>query len=521
MTEKLFWITATTEMKTTLLYNGKILTGQRYSPGAVLIEGDRIAGVYFTSAEENGCIRTDGSIREEGCIRDDTEESPGSEAGKTPDGTVTEEDRLRKDIEAVRMWLDRADVKTDVKGKTIMAGGIDAHVHFRQPGLTHKGDIASESLAALKGGVTSFMDMPNTKPQTLTQELLVQKYRMGAEDSRINYSFYMGCSEDNLEEVLKTDPRDVCGIKVFLGSSTGNMLVDSDKTLEGIFAIKGKPVLVHCENESIIRENTVKAMEEYGDDIPFALHPEIRSRKACIKSSAKALELAIRYGTALHLLHVSTTEELAMATAAKLHNPHVTVETSANYLWFCDRDYSTLGSRIKCNPAIKSADDRDALRAGLKAGTVDTVGSDHAPHLATEKDRDYIHAPSGIPSIQHSLQVLLTVAAQEDIPLTRIAAAFSEKTAEIFHIHDRGYLKEGNFADIVIVDTDAEITATGEGLLYRCGWSPYEGYRLKGPVDTVFVNGETVVSDGMITGTPAGQRLVFKRLNSKRTADNI
>ena len=524
MTEKLFWITATTEMKTTLLYNGKILTGQRYSPGAVLIEGDRIAGVYFTSAEENGCIRTDGAIREEGCIRDDTEESPGSEAGKTPDGTVTEEDRLRKDIEAVRMWLDRADVKTDVKGKTIMAGGIDAHVHFREPGMCSKADMESESKAALLGGITSFIDMPNTKPAAVTMELIEEKAALAAGRVYANYGFNIGASNDNLEELARATEQYADrfgGIKVFMGSSTGNMLVDSDKTLEGIFAIKGKPVLVHCEDESIIRENTVKAMEEYGDDIPFALHPEIRSRKACIKSSAKALELAIRYGTALHLLHVSTAEELAMATAAKLHNPHVTVETSANYLWFCDRDYSTLGSRIKCNPAIKSADDRDALRAGLKAGTVDTVGSDHAPHLATEKDRDYIHAPSGIPSIQHSLQVLLTVAAQEDIPLTRIAATFSEKTAEIFHIQDRGYLKEGNFADIVIVDTDAEITATGEGLLYRCGWSPYEGYRLKGPVDTVFVNGETVVSDGMITGNPAGQRLVFKRLNSKRTADNI
>ena len=459
-----------------LLYNGILVTGQKVAEGALHIEGDRIRSVIY---------------------------------GENTKALLSE----NPDIKGI-----------DLNGKHVFAGGIDAHVHFREPGMTHKADIESESKAAVLGGVTSFIDMPNTKPPTISEKSLHEKLDAARNRSFANFGFHIGATDDNFGEIsaaVSHCPADFGGIKIFMGSSTGNMKVENEATLDRLFRIRDKEILVHCEDERTIMRNLEAAESVYGENIPFRAHPEIRSREACILSSGKALELAVKYGTRLHLLHVSTRDEIEMLRKAKVGDSMITGETSVNYLWFCDRDYSTLGSRIKCNPAIKSADDRDALRAGLKAGTVDTVGSDHAPHLATEKDRDYIHAPSGIPSIQHSLQVLLTVAAQEDIPLTRIAAAFSEKTAEIFHIQDRGYLKEGNFADIVIVDTDAEITATGEGLLYRCGWSPYEGYRLKGPVDTVFVNGETVVSDGMITGNPAGQRLVFKRLNSKRTADNI
>ena len=446
-------------MKTTLLYNGTVITGDRTGPGAVLIEGDRIAAVYHT------------------------------------------EDPVMDADEAI-----------DVEGKVIMAGGIDAHVHFREPGMCHKADMESESKAALLGGITSFIDMPNTKPATVTMELLEEKARMAEGRTYANYGFNLGATNDNAEELEQAAMhcRDrFGGIKVFMGSSTGNMLVDSTDALDRIFSIKGKPVLVHCEDEKTIRDNLSRASEEFGEDIPFSMHPEIRSRKACIHSSAQALELAIDHGTALHLLHVSTAEELKMASAAKTYNPHITVETSANYLWFNDKDYTRLGSRMKCNPAIKGDSDRKALREGLKSGEVDTIGSDHAPHLSEEKQGKYMNVPSGMPSIQQSLPVLLTVAAEEDIPLTRIASVFSEKAAGIFGIYGRGRLQPGYFADIVVVDTEKEMTVSGDGLLYKCGWSPYEGCRLRGRVDMVFVNGEMTVSGGKITGSPAGRRLVF------------
>lgn len=457
-------------MKHTLLYGGTVVTGKKCGPGAVLIAGDRIAGVYF---------------------EDDGNAEGSAEAEK---------------------WKESADETIDATGKVIIAGGIDAHVHFREPGMSHKADIESESRAALLGGVTSFIDMPNTRPATVSMELLEEKAAMAEGRSYANYGFHLGATNDNLkdlEQAAAAHREKFGGIKVFMGSSTGNMLVDSTETLNGIFSIKGKPILVHCEDEQTIRKNLAIAEEQYGDGIPFRAHPEIRSRRACILSSVKALELAMKKGTALHLLHVSTEEELEMAAAAKSHNRQITVETSANYLWFCDKDYDRLGSRVKCNPAIKSARDRQALRDGLKSGAVDTIGSDHAPHLPEEKDGGYREAPSGMPSIQHTLPVLLTVAAEEDIPLTRIAKAFSEKAAEICHIQERGRLQPGCFADIVVIDPAKETAVTKEGLLYKCGWSPYEGCRLKGKVETVFVNGEKAVLDGKVTGNPYGKRLIF------------
>lgn len=457
-------------MKHTLLYGGTVVTGKKCGPGAVLIAGDRIADVYF---------------------EDDGNAEGSAEADK---------------------WKESADETIDVTGKVVIAGGIDAHVHFREPGMSHKADMESESRAALLGGVTSFIDMPNTRPATVSMELLEEKAAMAEGRSYANYGFHLGATNDNLkdlEQAAAAHREKFGGIKVFMGSSTGNMLVDSTETLNGIFSIKGKPILVHCEDEQTIRKNLAIAEEQYGDGIPFRAHPEIRSRRACILSSVKALELAMKKGTALHLLHVSTEEELKMAAAAKSHNPQITVETSANYLWFCDKDYDRLGSRMKCNPAIKSARDRQALRAGLKSGAVDTIGSDHAPHLLEEKSERYRSAPSGMPSIQHTLPVLLTVAEEEDIPLTRIAEAFSEKTADICHIQERGRLQPGCFADIVVIDPAKETAVTKEGLLYKCGWSPYEGCRLKGKVETVFVNGEKAVHDGTVTGKPYGRRLIF------------
>ena len=437
----------------TLLYNAYVVTGERCSGGAVLINGDRIGGVYFT-----------GDMTEPG----------------------TQEERQAR--EQVEEWKGKADECIDLSGKMIMAGGIDAHVHFREPGMTHKADMESESRAALLGA------------------------RLAEGRAYANYGFNLGATNSNLSELQDAAANGKWkfgGIKVFMGSSTGNMLVDSDDTLNGIFNIHGKPVLVHCEDEATIKENLWKATAKYGDDIPFSMHPEIRSRQACIRSSAKALELAIRHHTALHLLHVSTAEEMKMAAASKIHNPEITAETSANYLWFSDKDYDRLGSRVKCNPAIKSEADREALREGLKNGTIDTIGSDHAPHAEEEKQKCYRQAPSGMPSIQQSLPVLLTVASEEDIPLERIASAFSEKPAEVFRIQDRGKLKEGFFADIVVIDMEKEQTVTKDSLLYKCGWSPYEGYTLKGSVETVFVNGRKTVDGRKVTGAPAGERLIF------------
>lgn len=405
-----------------------------------------------------------------------------------------------------------------LEGKSVFAGGIDAHVHFREPGMTHKADIGSESAAAVAGGVTSFIDMPNTVPATTSARSLKEKLESASGRSFANYGFHLGAANDNLQEIMEIlekgkdgiTAHDFGGIKVFMGSSTGNMLVDDDSVLDSLFGIRDKEILVHCEDEKIIRENIRAAESRYGDDIPFSAHSDIRSREACIKSSAKALETAVRHGTRLHLLHISTIEELEMVREAREKDCPVTAETSANYLWFSDKDYGRLGSRIKCNPSIKTEKDRQALRKALKDGLIDTIGSDHAPHLLQEKERKYLTAPSGMPSIQQSLQVLLTVAAQENIPLTRIASVFSENAASLFGIRDRGFLKEGYCADLAVVDMNAEGPVRREDLMYKCGWSPYEGEVLKGRITDVFVNGVCLVRDGRVcSGKPAGEKLVF------------
>ena len=456
-----------------LLYNGKLVTGEGIKEAAIFIDGEKISRIIPADKQEDGF--------------------PKNHTGYE---------------------------NIDLNGKLIFSGGIDAHVHFREPGLTHKADIGTESLAAVKGGITSFIDMPNTKPATVTASALAEKLALAEGRAFANYGFHLGATNDNFQEIetiLETGKdgisrKDFGGIKVFMGSSTGNMLVDDDETLRKIFGIKEKEILVHCEDEETVRENFRRAEEEFGDAIPFERHPAIRSRKACILSSIKALETAIELGTRLHLLHVSTREEAEMVRAAKLSSGNITAETSANYLWFTDQEYHRLGAMMKCNPAIKTPEDRQALRQALRDGVIDTAGSDHAPHLKEEKDRKYPVCPSGVPSIQQSLQVLLTVADEEDIPLSRIALAFSEKAADIFGIKDRGYLKEGYYADLAIVDMDAVQTVTNEGLAYKCGWSPYENETLKGVVTDVFVNGQRVVEDSVQTSMkPFGQRLVFEK----------
>ena len=386
----------------------------------------------------------------------------------------------------------------DLEGMLLMAGGIDAHVHFREPGMTWKADIGTESQAAVLGGITSFIDMPNTSPAATSMETIDWKLNRALETSSANYGFHIGATNSNaslIREYIESGMGDKFGgIKVFMGSSTGNMLVDRAEALEDLFKIKGKTILIHSEDESIIKSNLADAKARYGTAVPFEAHPLIRSREACVKSTAKALELAIKHGTRLHILHVSTKEEAEMIREAKRSNPGITAETSANYLWFSDKDYSLMAGKLKCNPAVKSEADREALIEAFKDGTIDTIGSDHAPHLKEEKDRPYLDCPSGLPTIQQSLPAVLTIARRHDIPLTRIASAFSEKAAEIFGIQGRGFLKPGYYADLIAIDPGKEFKVDNPA--YKCGWSPYEGCRFQGAVEKVRINGSLAVNDG-------------------------
>ena len=419
------------------------------------------------------------------------------------DGIIT--DVLYADAEDYDFRMSRllaANPEAEVRelaGKHVIAGGIDAHVHFREPGLTHKADIYTESRAALAGGVTTVFDMPNTNPPTVTAEALKDKLAIAEEKSVVKTGFHIGATNSNAEMICKLvregdaetgiRPEDIAGVKVFMGSSTGNMLVDEKSTLDMLFAIKEKPVLVHCEDEQTIKENLQAAVEKYGEDIPFEEHENIRSRKACIKSSIRALELAIKHGTRLVLCHISTKEEIEMVRAAKSNNPDIIAETSCNYLWFSNEDYTRLGSRAKCNPSVKTPADREALREALATGLIDTIGSDHAPHLPSEKDANYTKAPSGLPSIQQTLPVLLTIAAEDEIPLTRIASVFSEKASELYGL-DRGKIAKGQKADLVVFDYEKEFTVKAEDQKSKCGWTPYEGATLKGVIEEVYINGQ-------------------------------
>ena len=421
--------------------------------------------------------------------------------GKICEVLYADHEGFAEELKAVKSKYDNIE-EICLDGKHVMAGGIDAHVHFREPGLTHKADISTESKAAAAGGVTSVIDMPNTSPATISVERLKNKLECVGERAFVNIGFHIGCTNGNYDEIVsllegKTEvaAEDTGGVKVFMGSSTGNMLVDDNSALNDIFSIRSRPVLVHCEDEETIKSNLKKAQETYGDDIPFEEHINIRSRKACIKSSIRALEKAINNKTRLVLCHISTKEEINMVKAAKLNNPDIKAETSCNYLWFTDEDYKRLGSRVKCNPSVKTRDDRNALREALANGDIDMIGSDHAPHLAEEKEGKYTSCPSGLPSIQQTLPVLLTIAHEEDIPLSRIAAVFSENAAEIYGLK-RGKIQSGYAADLVVFDLESETIVRNEDQYSKCGWTPYEGEHLKGRVETVFVNGMPVIIDG-------------------------
>lgn len=409
----------------------------------------------------------------------------------------------------------------DLDGLAIMAGGIDAHVHFREPGMTNNADINTESKAAVLGGITSFMDMPNTNPPAVSLEGVKSKYLLAQNRSFCNYGFHIGATNTNydlLKNLPYSNQRDFAGIKVFLGASTGNMLVDNNSSIDNIFSIRDIEIMIHSEDQSLIEEGMKEAKAQFGENIPFLYHPYIRSRKACIKSTAKALDLAIKHMTRLHILHVTTKEEIEMIRAAKLHNPLITAETSANYLWFCDQDYEKLGGLIKCNPAIKTKEDRAALRKAILDGVIDTIGSDHAPHLLEEKQKPYISCPSGIPSIGQSLSVILTIASQDNIPLSRVSSLMSGKVAEMFKIDRRGKLTPGAYADIVVFNPNEEFivgkdttVSSSAGIYYKCKWSPYYGTKLRGAIKAVFVNGKQISdSKGLIENKPFGEQLIFK-----------
>ena len=399
--------------------------------------------------------------------------------------------------------------QTDAKGMLLLPGAIDDQVHFREPGLTHKADIASEARAAVAGGVTSFMDMPNTKPATTTVELLEQKYERAAQVSPANYSFYVGATNENMDELRKVDFSAVCGVKVFMGSSTGNMLVDDKETLRSIFSEIPSIVAIHSEDEAIINRNKAYYSERFGNDLPVYFHPLVRSAEACYVSTARAVELAHECDTRLHILHISTVRELELLESKPLIDKRITAEVCVHHLWFSDNDYAQLGNRIKCNPAVKTYGDREALRAGLKNGLIDVVATDHAPHLMSEKQGGCFVAASGMPLVQYSLVAMLEMARKGVFTLESVVDKMCHAPATLYRIEKRGFVREGYYADLVLVDSEASYIVEAADIKSKCGWSPFEGTHLHNRVHTTFVNGAKVYENGLIIEGITGKRLKF------------
>ncbi|WP_374541506.1 dihydroorotase [Flavobacterium sp.] len=400
----------------------------------------------------------------------------------------------------------------DAEGSFLLPGVIDDQVHFREPGLTHKGTIATESKAAVAGGTTSFIEQPNTVPNAITQELLEQKYEIARQSSYANYSFMMGGTNTNLDELLKTNPKNVAGIKLFLGSSTGNMLVDDQEALEKIFSSTKMLIAVHCEDEGTIKANLEQYKAEYGENIPVKYHHLIRSAEACYLSSSKAIELAKKTGARLHVFHLSTAKEMELFTnKIPLEEKQITAEVCVHHLWFTDKDYETKGSLIKWNPAVKTQDDQDALWKALLDDRIDVIATDHAPHTLEEKNNPYMSSPSGGPLVQHSLVLMMEAYAKGKISVEKIVEKMCHNPARIFKIEKRGFVREGYFADLVIVNPHLPWNVKKENLLYKCGWSPLEGMNLKSRVTHTFVNGKLVYQNGKVKEVLAGQRLTFDR----------
>ena len=447
-------------MSKKLIKNARIINEGRSYQGSVLIDGEMIAAVY---------------------------------EGNVPDETVAE----AKEV-------------IDAQGKWLLPGCIDDQVHFREPGLTHKADIYSESRAAVAGGVTSFMDMPNTKPQTTTLENLEWKFNRAAETSVANYSFFFGGTNDNMEEIRRLDRSRVPGLKLFLGSSTGNMLVDKKEALEKIFSESDLLIAIHAEKEEIIKRNIAYYTQQYGEDLDISFHSKIRSEEACYASSSEAVELATRLGTRLHILHLSTAKETTLLdNKLPLKDKKITGEVCVHHLWFHDGDYALFGNRIKWNPAIKTLADRTALREAVNNDKIDIVATDHAPHLLSEKEGSCLKAASGGPLVQHSLIVMLELAMEGRFTYEKIVDKMAHKPAELFHIDRRGYIRPGYYADLVLIDPNKTWTVSKENILTKCGWSPFEGYTFHHAVDTTWVNGEIVWQDGQIRNNVHGKELKY------------
>lgn len=444
-------------MKSLLIKNGKIINEGISFIGSVLIKGERISGIYRTGEQ-----------------------------------------------------LPNADYTINAEGLMVMPGVIDDQVHFREPGNTHKGNIETESAAAVLGGVTSYMDMPNNNPPATTIESIENKNRIAEESSYANYSFYLGATNDNIEQIIKANPAETCGVKVFMGSSTGNMLVDSNSALNDLFSKSRLLIATHCESEPIIRDNLAKARLQYGDDkIPFEIHPLIRSREACIESTKNAIELAIRYKSRLHILHISTKEEIELIRQAQIKNPGITGEVCVHYMLFDSSDYKKYGSKIKCNPAIKEYSDKEAIIKAVKEGIIKVVATDHAPHALEEKSGNYLNSPSGLPLVQHSLQIMWNLHKEGKFTAEEVVDRMCHSPALNFRVSERGFIREGYYADIVLLNPDKEDKNSVENPAYRCGWSPLNDIKLQSTIVHTFVNGIHVVRDGELTGVKAGIKLKF------------
>lgn len=448
-------------MNTHLIYNAEIVNEDSRFLGYVVIEGEKISSV-------------------------------GS--GNPPDHIIKSCNKL-----------------TDIKGKYLLPGVIDDQVHFREPGLTHKADITTESAAAVAGGVTSFMDMPNTIPQTVTLEALEAKNITGAEKSLANYSFYIGATNDNTDILKKIDYTKTCGVKVFLGASTGNMLVDNKNALERIFSEVPALIAIHSEDENIIRANKERYMNRFGNDLPVYFHPLIRSAEACYQSTARAVDLADRYGTQLHILHISTGKELALLDNAPLAEKRITAEVCVHHLWFTDNDYSEYGNRIKWNPAIKTYADRNALRTALKDGRIDVVATDHAPHTLAEKRGNCISASSGGPLVQYSLIAMLEMAGKGVFTIEQTVRKMCHAPADLYRIDKRGYIREGYYADLVVVEPGVSYEVKAEDVISKCGWSPFEGMTFHNKIYRTYVNGNVAYEAGAVNYNNRGEMLRFDR----------
>ncbi len=435
---------------------------------------------------------------------------------------VNEGETLKKDVLIQDEMIANIDINIEIPsndtivingdGKFLLPGIIDDQVHFREPGLTHKADIASESRAAAAGGITSYIEMPNTIPQSTTQELLEEKFKIAAKNSYTNYSFMFGGTNDNLDELLKTDPNKVAAIKLFLGSSTGNMLVDDEVVLEKIFSSTNMLIAVHCEDETTIKKNLDRQKKIYGDDIPIELHPIIRSEEACYISSSKAIELAKKTGARLHVFHVSTAKETALFTnKIPLEEKQITAEVCVHHLWFDDTDYDKKSTLIKWNPAIKTAADKDGLWEALLDDRLDIIATDHAPHTLEEKQQNYINAPSGGPLVQHALLAMLEATRNKRISLEKMVEKMCHNPAKIFKIDRRGFIKKGYYADLVLVDLDRSQLITKDNILYKCSWSPFEGTTFNSTITHTFINGDLIFNEGKFNDIIKGKRLEFNR----------